>query len=134
MNASIDPGVTFDTLRPAWEKLPAAMQDGIARTILAAAGVQSAPAQPRRRHRRYDDAEVTSLRAQLLGILALSPTLPNRALAERLEVPLSTFKSLKLNRFARQALAEAALPHSATFGYQGPRADEDESDDENGSI
>ena len=129
-----DGRVTFDTLRPAWEKLPPAMQDGIARTIMAAAGQQDALARPRRRHRHYDAAELTALRAQLIAILAVSPSLPNRVIAARLGLALSTFKSLKLNRFARQATLASAMPHSATFGYQGPRADEDQGDAETEPI
>ena len=126
--------MTLDQLRPAWNRLPPSVQSSFAVAITYAAGQQDAPAKLRRRHRHYDDGELTALRAQLIAILAVSPTLPNRALAERLKLPYSSFKMLKLNRFARQAMAEATMPRGATFGYQGPRADEDESDDENGSI
>ena len=106
------------------------MQQAILGTILAAAGAQPAPVRPRRRYRRYSPDEITSLRARIVGILATSPTLPHRVIAERLGVPFSTYKLLKLNRFAGQALAASAHPHSAVsanYRHYGQRADEGDS-------
>ena len=128
MNGSIDGQSGLGVIQGLWPRLQPDDRAALLRLATSAAGQQDAPATPRRRHRHYDDAELTALRAQLIAILAVSPTMPNRAIAERLKLPYSSFKMLKLNRFVRTALARSALPRSATLGYSGPRADEGESD------
>ena len=121
--------IPLANLTGAWDRLPPPLQDAIARTILGAAGQQTGPA-PRRRHQHYGDAKITELRARIVGILATSPTLPHRVIAERLGVPFSTYKLLQLNRFAGQALAASTHPHSAVsanYRHYGQRANEGDS-------
>ncbi len=123
-------GITLDSLRPSWDRLPPPVQSAFALAIACSAGQQTGLVKPRRRYRHYSPGEITSLRARIVGILATSPTLPNKLIAERLGVPFSSYKSLKLSRFARQALAASARPHSAVsanFRHYGQRADEGDS-------
>ncbi len=88
---------------------------------LARERLREKPTTPRRRH--YSDAEVTAFRARIVTMLVEHPSLSNSLLAQRLGIPLSSFKVLRLNIFARRCLAEGTNPHSAT-DRDGRRASE----------
>ena len=111
-----------------WPRLRDADRLALTTLALSASGT-SCPVAPRRRHRHYTDGNITELRAQIIAILSRSPSLPNKLVAAELNIPYSTFKSLRLNHFARQALAASAAPHSAVsanyrnFGERADRGD-----------
>jgi|GEM_PF-3689314 len=113
--------ISVDDFRGQWDRLTPAMQTAILATILAAAGQAADP--PRRtRHRQFSDSEINGLRGRVTTLLCESPSMPNRVIAERLGISLSTYKNLNLHRFARAAFALATAPKSASNGYGGESA------------
>ena len=125
---SATPSLNGDSLLAAvnecWQRLPPGIQQAFAALIVNAAGQQSGPAR-RTRHRVFTPDQITALRARTAACVAESPTAPNRLIAARLGISLSSFKNLKLNHFARQALAASTAPVSASNGYGGERADDE---------
>ena len=124
-----DPAL-FAAVAEAWPRLPLGIQQAFAALIVNAAGQQSGPAR-HTRHRHYSADEIQGLRMKIPAILAESSTLPNRIIAERLAVPISSFKAMGLHKFTRQVLAGIAntSPHSASCGYDGARADQEGNDE-----
>jgi len=117
--------ISVDDFRDPWNRLTPAMQTAILATILAAAGQAADP--PRRtRHKQYTETEITELRAKITAILCQSPTLPVTLVAERINVKLSTFKTLGLHRFMRTVFAVTSAPISASLGTGGKRASDDD--------
>ena len=117
MNGSIDGQSGLDLIQGLWPRLQPDDRAALLRLASSAAGA-SAPASPRRRHRHFSPGEIQGLKLRLAAMLAESPSLPNRALALQLGVPLSTFKVLGLHRWARITLQSmATAPRSAVNGY-----------------
>jgi hypothetical protein len=127
-NPNADP--LLQAVIAAWSRLPPDVQQAFAAAIIHAAG-QTGPAR-RTRHRVFTPDQITALRARTAACVAECPTAPNRMIASRIGISLSTYKRLHLNQTARSCLAMSTAPLSASRGYGGECAATTE-DVENGS-
>jgi hypothetical protein len=125
----------LQAIQECWPRLPAGIREAIAAMTVHCADRSDQPAR-RTRHRVYTSDQIMTLKAKITAVVSESPTLPHRMIAARIGIALSTYRHLRLHVTANQFLAEIAAPRSATLGYGGPRAgdenDQAESENENG--
>lgn len=120
---------TLDDLRDAWQRLPDERRKLYTALILGDAGISQKP--KRERHAAYTPEQITAMRSRAAILVSESPSMPNSEIAERLNMPLSTYKRLGIHKFIRQCFTTA--PQFASRGYGGESASDESElpDDEN---